>query len=81
MGVRGFLYFDFSFGKAGSKTYPAGSAIAREHGNPNMANNQEYVFTWRKDLAKQLCQKCSDSAGHPVKLSLSPIAQRKRASS
>ena len=60
MGVHGLLYFDFSFETPNGVTQPVGYARAREHGDPNKAGNLTFVYTWRKDYARLICQPCSD---------------------
>ena len=78
MGVKGFLYFDFSFPDVpGGATHPPGYARVREHGDPNMIGNPTRVYTWRKDLAKLMCQKCSDRAGYPVSNTLSGCTKKR----
>jgi hypothetical protein len=77
MGVRGFLYFDFSFPEVpGGATHPPGYARVREHGDPTMIGNPTRVFTWRKDLAKLMCQTCSDRAGYPVSQTVSGCTKK-----
>jgi len=72
MGVRGLLYFDFScVDEQGNTTHPAGYARVREHGDPSIRSNPTYVYTWRRDLAKLMCQSCSDRVVRGV-LSLVP---------
>jgi hypothetical protein len=69
MGVRGMLYFDFSVvGPAGDIIRPQGYARVREFANPDRPNNPTHVYTWRKDLAANMCQQCSDAHGGPVAL-------------
>ena len=62
-------------GQAESLSHPDGYARVREHGNPKRANNMTYVYTWRKDLVKLMCQDCSDFEGRPVKLALNKCAK------
>jgi hypothetical protein len=62
VGVKSLLYFDFSFELEGGRLHPQGYARVREHGNPDTADNPTYVYTWRKDFAKHMCQPCSDRA-------------------
>ena len=70
MGVRGFLYFDFSVvGPDGNIAHPVGYARVREHADPERPNNPTFVYTWRTDLALKMCQPCSDRFGGPVSLS------------
>ena len=70
MGVRGFLYFSFSFDDGqGNLIHPEGYARVREHGDPNKAHNTTVVYTWRKDLSSTMCQTCSNREGRPVGLS------------
>lgn len=52
MGVRGFLYFDFSLG--------SGMAKVREHADTSRDDNPTRIYTWRKELLDVMCQKCSD---------------------
>ena len=62
MGVRGFLYFNFSFiGPNGDLIHPQGAARVREYGTEEMVGNPTAVYTWRKDLAIHICQTCSDA--------------------
>jgi hypothetical protein len=63
MGVKGLLYFKFSFNHPdGSVHYPQGYASVREHGDPRAQGNPTYVYTWRKDLNRLMCQPCSNHA-------------------
>ena len=63
VGVKGLLYFAFSFeGEGGVRTHPPGYARVREHGDPDKPSNRTFVYTWRKEEAKLLCQTCSDKA-------------------
>jgi hypothetical protein len=63
-GVRGLLYFDFSFiSKTGLPEHPEGYARVRVNGDPNMRNNPTFVYTWRKDFCKLMCQPCSNESG------------------
>jgi hypothetical protein len=71
MGVRGFLYFDFSFPARGmqqGRTHPPGYAMVRQHADASMDDNPTMVWTWLKDLAKLMCQACSDREEYPVTL-------------
>ena len=69
MGVRGFLYFDFSVSDDSGRTaHVPGFARVREHADPDMPNNPTYVYTWRKDLASTICQRCSNEWQGPVRL-------------
>ena len=78
MGLRGFLFFDFSVkGKTGVLEYPRGFARVREHANPNRPSNPTFVFTWRKDLLRTICQPCSDAFGGPVLLSENNCSKKK----
>jgi hypothetical protein len=58
VGVHGLLYFDFRL--------QPGYALTRQYGNPEAADNPTFVYTWRKDEAKKMCQACSDRAQQPV---------------
>jgi hypothetical protein len=58
VGVRGLLYFDFRL--------EPGYAIARQYGDPGAVDNPSFVYTWKKDEAKKMCQTCSDRAQKPV---------------
>jgi len=69
IGVRGLLYFDFSFNQDGGRVNIPGYARVRENGDPKKDDNLKYVYTWRKDLCKLMCQTCSDAKGIPVALS------------
>jgi hypothetical protein len=69
MGVRGFLFFDFRHGD--------GYATVREHGDPTMLNNPSMLYTWRKDLSKKMCQRCSDRLGHPTLLARSGCSKQR----
>ena len=60
MGVKGFLYFDFSFQSQGGVHHPRGHARVREYADPDMFGNPTYVWSWRTDLAKCICQPCSN---------------------
>jgi hypothetical protein len=63
IGVHGLLYVDFSFvGADGTTIRPEGYARVREHADPSMANLPTFVYTWRKSLAKTVCQPCCDRA-------------------
>jgi len=67
MGVKGFLYFNFSFeGPDGQLLYPTGYARVREYGDPLRANNPTFVYSWRKDLQLLMCQPCSDLEVRPL---------------
>ena len=70
-GVRGFLYFDFSFEANGHHQYPPGYARVRVYGDPDRHDNPTYVYSWRKDLSKAMCQTCSDQNGCPILLTVS----------
>ena len=62
MGVMGFLWYQFSvIGKNGTAEHPEGYARVREYGDPNKSGNKTYVYSWRLDLNKLMCQNCSDS--------------------
>lgn len=64
MGVRGFLYFDFSvIGPNKEVTHIPGYARTREHADPDRPNNPTYVWTWVKALSTTICQQCSDAIG------------------
>lgn len=78
VGVRGLLYFDFSFlDKQGRKVYLEGYARVREYGDEAKSGNRTFVYTWRKDREKQMCQACSDREQFPVLLSASHYGQIK----
>jgi hypothetical protein len=71
IGVHGLLYVDFSFvGADGTTIHPEGYARVREHADPSMANNPTFVYTWRKSLAKTICQPCSDRAVKRIRFPL-----------
>jgi hypothetical protein len=71
MGVKGFLYFDFSvLDEHGTTYYPVGYARVREHADPDRHDNPTYVYTWRKDFEALMCQACSDRQGGPVNLAV-----------
>jgi hypothetical protein len=69
MGVRGLLFFDFCHG--------AGYATVRQHGDPNMADNPSMIYTWRKDLSKLMCQRCSDRLLRPTLLTHAGCTKRR----
>ena len=70
IGVRGLLSFDFAvLDQNGKKHHPAGYATVREHTDAKREGNKPFVYTWRKDLSKLICQPCSDRHGGPVLLS------------
>jgi hypothetical protein len=69
MGVRGFLFFDFSHGD--------GYATVREHGDPAMLDNPSMIYTWRKDLSKAMCQQCSDRLQRPTLLTHGGCTKRR----
>lgn len=78
IGVRGLLYFQFWFDTPGGKRItPEGFALVREHGDPTRPGNPSRVYTWRKELAKQHCQMCSDEQGYPVLLTVNGCSKRK----
>jgi hypothetical protein len=78
IGVRGLLYFDFSvIGPEGTVIHPQGYARVREYANPLRPNNPTWVYTWRKDLAKKMCQPCSDAHGGPVPLTTNGCTKKK----
>jgi hypothetical protein len=64
LGVKGLLYFDFNVKGIieGSTQQIPGYARVRAHADPNLPNNPTFLFTWRKDLQKEMCQSCSDRA-------------------
>ena len=69
MGVRGFLFFDFSvYDDAKQLVYLPGYARVREHADPTRSDNRTHLWTWRKDLTQTICQKCSTKWGGPVLL-------------
>ena len=78
MGVRGFLYFDFSvIGADKQVAYVPGYARTREHAAPDRPDNPTYVWTWRTDLILTICQPCSDSWGGPVLLTTNGCTKKK----
>ena len=78
MGVRGFLYFDFSVNDDSGRTaHVPGFARVREHADPDMPNNPTYVYTWRKDLASTICQRCSNEWQGPVRLQVHGCTKKK----
>ena len=78
MGVRGFLYFDFSvIGPDKQPTYMPGYARTREHADPGRPDNRTYVWTWRKDLTTTICQRCSDEWGGPVLLTANGCTKKR----
>jgi hypothetical protein len=65
-GVRSLLYFDFSVkSENGNLEHPSGYARVRVHGDPQKRDNPTFVYTWRHDLLKSMCQWCSNRAGPP----------------
>ena len=78
MGVKGLLYFNFAVKDvAGNMVHPPGHALVMEHPDPEHPNNPTYVYTWRKELSKDMCQPCSDRHGGPVSLSVSKCTKKK----
>ena len=78
MGVRGFLYFNFSVvGPDGSIIYPDGYARTREYADPDRPDNSTYVWSWRKDLSSAMCQSCSNERGGPVDLETNGCTKKK----
>ena len=77
MGVKGLLYFRFWFTNPdGSVFYPRGYASVREHGNPDEPGNPTYVYAWRKDLNRLMCQPCSNHAERPVMLAANACTKK-----
>jgi hypothetical protein len=77
IGVRGLLYFNFSVvGPKGDIIYPHGYARVREFADPNRPDNPTHVWTWRKDLAANMCQACSDAWGGPVDISVNGCTKK-----
>ena len=76
-GVMGLLYFNFSFETADGPIYPEGYCRARQYGDPSRADNPTFVYTWRKELANTICQKCSDRMCAPVPRSRFKCTKRK----
>ena len=69
MGVKGLLHFDFSvMDNDGEVVHLPGYARVREYADPEKIGNRCRVYTWRKDLAVQMCQQCSGTMGGPVQL-------------
>jgi hypothetical protein len=64
LGVKSLLYFDFSVkGLAeGSTEQLPGYARVRVNADPALASNPTFLFTWRRDFAKTICQACRDIA-------------------
>jgi hypothetical protein len=60
VGVQGLLYFNFSFEGPNGTEHPEGYARVREYGDPKKPCNRTHIYTWRKDLAKLMCQTCSN---------------------
>jgi hypothetical protein len=79
IGVRGLLYFNFSVIAPNGVDiiHPQGYARVREFANPDRPNNPTHVYTWRKDLAAKMCQRCSDAHGGPVALSVNSCSKKK----
>ena len=78
MGVRGFLYFDFSVKNSDNQvSFVPGYARVREHADPDRVDNPTYVWTWRKDLSAKICQQCSDNLGGPVLLTVHDCTKKK----
>jgi hypothetical protein len=75
-GVMGLLYFNFSFETPDGTIYPEGYCRARKHADQSKADNPTFVYTWRKSLANEMCQKCSDRVGAPVARSISGCTKR-----
>ena len=44
------------------------SFVSRNDPDATISSNRTMVYTWRTDLAKQMCQVCSDFEGLPVEL-------------
>jgi hypothetical protein len=77
MGVKGLLYFDFSVKDMyGALVHIPGYARVREYTDPEKLGNRSRVYTWRKDLAAQMCQLCSDTMGGPVQLQASGCTKK-----
>ena len=60
--------------------HPVGYARVREYGDPDPSGrfqNQTMVYTWRQDLAKLMCQECSDFTGRPVNLSVNGCSKKR----
>lgn len=77
MGVRGFLYFNFSVkGAGGEACHPTGYALVRQFADPNRVDNRSYVYSWRKDLLSLMCQQCSNVFGGPVALTVSGCTKK-----
>ena len=70
MGVKGFLWFEFACRSDDGLTqvHPQGYARVREHADPTVYSNPTYMYTWRKDLTRLMCQECSNQEGRPVPL-------------
>ena len=78
IGVRGLSYFDFSVKDLnGNLQHLPGYARVREHPDPRRPGNKTFVYSWRKELAKDMCQKCSDAWGGPIPLSKNGCSKRK----
>ena len=76
-GVRGLLYFNFSFFKDDKLQYMPGYARVRVFGDPEEPDNPTYVYSWCKSLSRLMCQTCSDVKGYPVQLDVSGCTKKR----